>query len=111
MTSLYRYDRRLPKNVELPNSPKTTVPLSSSPAIEPLNVRVNGMGSVMDTFLDNAVPTTTPSNISVEVPSAIWLPYNVLPSVLREKSSSPLTQRRRYNEVPITICRHDRILL
>src|SRR5262249_43313225 len=83
----YCYDaRRVPEKAELPNSPKTTVPLSWSPSIEPLNSRVNGMGSVMDIFHDSALPSTTPSNISVEFPSAIWLPCNVLPSVLRERT-------------------------
>ena len=72
--------------MELPNSPKATVPFSWSPSIEPLKVSVKGMGSVIDIFRDKAGPSTTPSNISVEFPSAIWRPCNILPSALSERT-------------------------
>jgi hypothetical protein len=55
--------KRVPENGELPNSPKATVPFSWSPSIEPLNVSVKGMGSVIDIFHDKAGPSTTPSNL------------------------------------------------
>ena len=78
--------KRVPENGELPNSPKATVPFSWSPSIEPLNVSVKGMGSLIDIFHDKAGPSTTPSNISVEFPSAIWRPCNILPSALSEST-------------------------
>ena len=44
------------------------------------------MGSVIDILHDKEAPSTTPSNISVEFPSAIWRPCNILPSVLSERT-------------------------
>jgi hypothetical protein len=78
--------RNVPYCRDAKNSPKATVPFSWSPSIEPLNVSVKGMGSVIDIFHDKAGPSTTPSNISVEFPSAIWRPCNILPSALSERT-------------------------
>jgi hypothetical protein len=78
--------RNVPYCRDAKNSPKATVPFSWSPSIEPLNVSVKGMGSVIDIFHDKAGPSTTPSNISVEFPSAIWRPCNILPSALSEST-------------------------
>ena len=62
-----------------------TLPLTSSPLIVPLNSSVIGIGSVIETFQDIASPLTVPPKISVEFPSAIWLPLSTLLSVFTER--------------------------
>ena len=69
-----RSQPRVPENDEVPKSPSTTLPLTSSPLIVPLNSSVIGIGSVIDTFQEISLPLTVPSKISVEFPSAAWLP-------------------------------------
>jgi hypothetical protein len=62
-----RSQLRVPENDEVPNSPSTTLPLTSSPLIVPLNSSVVGVGSVIETFQDIAAPSAVPSKISVEL--------------------------------------------
>jgi hypothetical protein len=45
---------RVPENDDVPKSPSTTLPLTSSPSIVPLNSSVIGIGSVIETFQDIA---------------------------------------------------------
>ena len=61
---------RIPENDELPDSQfdrtGNFVPVDRS-----VNSRVIGIGSVIDTFQEIALPLTVPSKISAEFPSAI----------------------------------------
>ncbi len=51
-----RSQLRVPENDEVPKSPSTTLPLTSSPLIVPLNSSVIGIGLVIETFQDIASP-------------------------------------------------------
>src|SRR5690242_10147547 len=61
--------------------PVSAVPFSVSPATVPLNVKVSGIGFVIDTFQDRSLPLTVPSAISVVLPSASCVPVSVPPEV------------------------------
>src|SRR5579859_7507072 len=74
---------RIPVNGKLPMKPTPISPEMASPAMVPLNSSVSGIGSVMDIFQATSLPLTVPSKISVELPSAPYVPVSVAPALFR----------------------------
>jgi hypothetical protein len=54
-----------------------------SPETLPVNSSVSGIGFVIETFQARSSPFAVPSKISVDWPSAPWLPVKVPPQFLR----------------------------
>jgi hypothetical protein len=48
----------------VPKSPSTTLPVTSSPLIVPLNSSIIGIGSVIETFQEISLPLTVPSALA-----------------------------------------------
>jgi hypothetical protein len=72
---------RLPVNGKLPIGPMPISPVMLSPETLPLKSSVSGIGLVMDTFQARSSPSTVPSKISVELPSAPCVPVSVPPEL------------------------------
>src|SRR5216684_5129817 len=74
---------RVPVNGKLPIGPIPISPEMLSPETVPLNASVSGIGLVMETFQAMSSPVAVPSKISVELPSAPWVPVSVPPEFFR----------------------------
>jgi hypothetical protein len=72
-----------------------------------LNVKVSGIGLVIDTCQDTSLPLTVPSAMSVVLPSASCLPVSVAPEV-ESVECYAAHHGRIHREVPGAVCRHCR---
>src|SRR3984957_19945986 len=69
----------LPLKGKLPIGPMPISPEMLSPATLPVKASVSGIGLVMETFQATSSPLAVPSKISVELPSAAWVPVSAPP--------------------------------
>src|SRR6202023_2507452 len=73
----------VPVNGKLPIGPIPISPVMLSPETLPVNSSVSGIGLVMETFQATSSPLAVPSKISVELPSAAWVPVSAPPAFFR----------------------------
>src|SRR4030088_3742679 len=73
----------VPLNGKLPIGPMPISPDMLSPETLPVNASVNGIGLVIETFQATSSPLAVPSKISVELPSAAWVPVSAPPAFFR----------------------------
>src|SRR5258708_30405966 len=74
---------RVPVNGKLPIGPIPISPVMLSPETLPVNASVSGIGLVIETFQATSSPLAAPSKISVELPSAPWVPVSAPPAFFR----------------------------
>src|SRR5258708_4870866 len=74
---------RVPLNGKLPIGPTPISPEMVSPETLPVNSSVSGIGLVIETFQATSSPLAVPSKISVELPSAPWVPVSAPPAFFR----------------------------
>ena len=93
----------MPENEESPNSPSFTVPAISSPSTVPVNSRVIGIGSVINTFQEIVAIDSTVENFGrISVGHLTALEGGAF--CLHRKGSLTLTHRRGHYEVPVSVC-------
>src|SRR6202162_3937155 len=79
---------RVPLNGKLPIGPMPISPDMLSPETLPVNASVSGIGLVIETFQATSSPLAVPSKISVELPSAPWVPVSAPPAFFRVSVAS-----------------------
>src|SRR6202048_12936 len=72
----------VPVNGKLPIGPMPISPDMLSPETLPEKASVSGIGLVMEIFQATSSPSTVPSKISPELPSAPCVPVNVPPELV-----------------------------
>src|ERR1700730_4732181 len=74
----------VPVNGKLPIGPMPISPDMLSPETLPVKASVSGIGLVMESFQATSSPSTVPSKISPEFPSAPCVPVNVPPELFSD---------------------------